>query len=239
MKRSILLLFISFAALCSITAPAGADLLQFQVTTLDMNYNAVAGPLTPDGSGLDGTFTANVSTTGRIDFDRLVPTIGTTRISSPATTDFYITMPIDVISSSIPTAELAVTTQANPGSWYLDDVGGDRLQGSVYGTWTLTGGGAPQFSGTITNVTWGPGSNFDGDTANPDLSVSMSFGPLQPWIGSMTHITVPAAPWFGGGSWAQQYTGGNVSATVVPVPGAVLLGILGLSVAGLKLRKFA
>jgi hypothetical protein len=27
--------------------------------------------------------------------------------------------------------------------------------------------------------------------------------------------------------------------TVVPVPGAILLGILGLSVAGVKLRKFA
>jgi hypothetical protein len=31
----------------------------------------------------------------------------------------------------------------------------------------------------------------------------------------------------------------NVSFTPVPVPGAVLLGMLGLSVAGLKLRKFA
>ena len=29
------------------------------------------------------------------------------------------------------------------------------------------------------------------------------------------------------------------SGTVVPVPGAVLLGVLGLSVAGIKLRKYA
>ncbi len=31
----------------------------------------------------------------------------------------------------------------------------------------------------------------------------------------------------------------TVSAEVVPVPGAVLLGILGLSAVGVKLRKFA
>ncbi len=31
----------------------------------------------------------------------------------------------------------------------------------------------------------------------------------------------------------------NVSVSLVPVPGAVLLGILGIGVAGLKLRKFA
>jgi len=241
MRRFILFLIISFAALCSVTAPAGADLLQFQVTTLDMNYtaNVTPPPLTPNGPGQDGIFTANVSTTGRIDFDRLVPTTGTTRISSPATTDFNVSMPIDVLSSSIPGSELARTYQATPGSWWLDDVGGDRLQGNVYGTWTLTGGGAPQFSGTINNVTWVGGPNFDGDTPNPDPSVSMSFGPLQPWIGSMTHITVPTAAWFGGGTWAQPLTGGNVSATVVPVPGAALLGMLGLSVAGIKLRKFA
>ena len=35
------------------------------------------------------------------------------------------------------------------------------------------------------------------------------------------------------------YTGGTIIADIVPVPGAVLLGILGLGVAGLKLRKHA
>jgi hypothetical protein len=31
----------------------------------------------------------------------------------------------------------------------------------------------------------------------------------------------------------------NLAAGVVPVPGAVLLGMLGLSIAGIKLRKYA
>jgi hypothetical protein len=34
-------------------------------------------------------------------------------------------------------------------------------------------------------------------------------------------------------------TGGEVKGSIVPVPGAVLLGILGLGVAGVKLRKYA
>jgi hypothetical protein len=34
-------------------------------------------------------------------------------------------------------------------------------------------------------------------------------------------------------------TGDDYSVSVVPVPGAVLLGVLGLSVVGVKLRKFA
>ena len=46
-----------------------------------------------------------------------------------------------------------------------------------------------------------------------------------------------------GGGWQagqdESWAIDNVEVTVVPVPGAVLLGILGLSVAGIKLRKFA
>jgi len=38
---------------------------------------------------------------------------------------------------------------------------------------------------------------------------------------------------------AYDSTSFDAVSTVVPVPGAVLLGMLGLSVAGIKLRKFA
>ena len=38
---------------------------------------------------------------------------------------------------------------------------------------------------------------------------------------------------------AGTYTKGDMDITVVPVPGAILLGMLGLSVAGIKLRKFS
>jgi hypothetical protein len=44
------------------------------------------------------------------------------------------------------------------------------------------------------------------------------------------------------GAWNENMGAGvhfNVDVTPVPVPGAVLLGLLGLSVAGIKLRKFA
>jgi len=64
------------------------------------------------------------------------------------------------------------------------------------------------------------------------------------YIGSsLNNITIPSGAtrlFFGlhnGFEWNNNV--GSVDVTVVPVPGAVLLGILGLGVAGWKLRKFA
>ena len=60
---------------------------------------------------------------------------------------------------------------------------------------------------------------------------------------SLNNITIPTGAtrlFFGlhnGYEWWNN--NGDMSVTVVPVPGAVLLGMLGLSVAGMKLRKFA
>lgn len=54
------------------------------------------------------------------------------------------------------------------------------------------------------------------------------------WLSSLTYS---AGKWYlGGSSW---YIGEVQALAVVPVPAAVLLGILGLGVAGWKLRKFA
>jgi len=39
--------------------------------------------------------------------------------------------------------------------------------------------------------------------------------------------------------WAFEFDNLAVGLTPVPVPGAVLLGVLGLSIAGIKLRKLA
>ena len=56
------------------------------------------------------------------------------------------------------------------------------------------------------------------------------------WFGTGTiyNDEAPYSSWQDVGGWE-----GTLELTVVPVPAAVILGILGLSVAGLKLRKFA
>lgn len=44
---------------------------------------------------------------------------------------------------------------------------------------------------------------------------------------------------YGNDAWGNPDMQGSLMATAVPVPGAVLLGVLGLSVVGIKLRKSA
>ena len=80
----------------------------------------------------------------------------------------------------------------------------------------------------------------------PGFSSSYSLAKLAPFTTYLETFTVGAA-----GSYDISFEGlgvdgdnigmllDNVDVSVVPVPGAVLLGILGLGVAGLKLRKFA
>jgi hypothetical protein len=92
----------------------------------------------------------------------------------------------------------------------------------------------------LSNVDWsqnGDSDNlFDGDD---NTEASMLFGASPPWSGTLIELTSSKAAWFGGGAWSGTVTGGSVDALVVPAPAAVLLGVFGLSVVGMKLRKFA
>ena len=123
------------------------------------------------------------------------------------------------------------------GTWTLTDTIGDTITGNLSGTWSNPSQ-TPLFVGTLDSVYWNNEStdnDFDGDSG----SVSMGFAAPQPWNGSVVHLTASSADWFGSGAWGGTVTGGSVDANVVPVPAAVLLGMLGLSVAGVKLRKYA
>jgi hypothetical protein len=123
------------------------------------------------------------------------------------------------------------------GEFTLTDVDGDTITGDVAGTWIMAG--VPVFVGNLSNVNWSQDIESD-DLFNGDggASVSMSFGG-GPWSGILTQLTASGAAWFEPGDWGGTVTGGSIDALVVPVPAAVLLGILGLGVAGTKLRKFA
>jgi len=252
MKRSILLLAISFAALCFSAAPARADLFSFTVNKLDMTYTQT----NPSNPLAGGTFSATVNKGtplppgGNINVSRLQPTTGSTSINFPTSGlgDFSITM---TISSITPTNAWGV------GSWTLTDAGGDTVTGNVSGLWVPTvpaspgvpGIATPSFVGSLGNVNFNDSTplNPTDDTFNGDSSTAVSmffpFSP-QPWGGTMSHLTATGATWFSTGTWKNAtggpiITGGTATATVVPVPAAVLLGMLGLSVTGIKLRKFA
>jgi len=208
-------------AVCMIATPAKADLFHFTVSTLDMTY---------DGTNFDASLS---SSSGGIMF---------TRDEAPTSTIFLFPGSGDFDISSMAIGNFNGLSADGVGTFTLTDKDGDYLDGVVTGQWTLKPGESPTFAGTLTNVNYVTSDNdFEGDTG----SVSMLFNSSpQPWYGTLIELTTGEATWFGDGAWPGTVTGGNVSAGVidsahVPVPAAVLLGIIGLGVAGWKLRKYA
>ena len=121
------------------------------------------------------------------------------------------------------------------GSFAITDINGDIISGNIQGAWARSTSVSNDFSGAISNVSFANNSgdgNFDGHLG----SASMSYPQAIPWRGSLIQLSTTGG-WFSAGAYSTD--SGSVDASVVPVPGAVLLGILGLGAVGVKLRKFA
>ena len=223
MKRKTLLLFICSAFLCLNAAPASADLFHFTVHRLDMTYSG-------------GRFDASLDTTfGAAALTRDVSPISTVAFGPGPSRDFNIWMDISNFAGT--GTPLDPFRADGAGKFTLTDTDSDTIVGDVAGTWIMAG--VPVFVGNLSNVNWSQDIESD-DLFNGDggASASMSFGGGQ-WPGILTLLTASGAAWFEPGDWGGTVTGGSVDALVVPVPAAVLLAILGLGVAGVKLRKFA
>lgn len=224
------MLVFGLAALGLSVTPANADLFHWSVHNLDLSYD-----------GVYYNATASVYTEGgQIMFTRDVPTTGTvTAFPGLASANFAIE---DMLITP-----LDATHASGAGTFTLADETGDTITGNVTGLWTKTGSG-PQFAGSLSGVYWND-ENADGAFDGYQLvglnyvpaSVSMDFWSSQPWGGSLVQVTSSTTPWFvSDTAWRQSITeAGSIDAHVVPVPAAALLGFLGLSAAGLKLRRLA
>lgn len=226
------LLILSIGVLCLSAAPAMADLFHFHIadlrTTFDGTsaFTADAGP----GEGVGGTNIGSGSMTGKSP-----PALGDTATllwHSGDSGSFSLTMTIGSITNISATGVGTFTfTDA--------DATGDTVKGAVSGMWDPLGT-TLHFSGLLSNVEFKDNGtidkDFDGGAIVGD-HVDMDFTADQPWNGSVVQITA-SADWFGTFT-AFDVTGGSLDAVVVPVPAAVLLGVLGLGVVGWKLRKYA
>lgn len=203
-------------ALCLVAAPVKADLFGFTISNPMTSFDGVNLFQSGDFSGTSGDLYRNLAPTGTAEFN---PN-GWTGSAS-----FLMSMTI---------SDLTATSANGTGTFQFTDVDGDFITGNVNGTWTKLGS-AGAFFGTLGNVTFTSVADnaFDGDNG----SASMIFNSPQPWNGGITEITA-SNTWFMLRT-SYEIPGGSIDATVVPVPAAVLLGLLGMSVAGLRLRKFA
>jgi hypothetical protein len=206
-------------ALCLVAAPARADLFGF----------TISNPLTTF-DGVNFFQSANLNDTlGHL--YRNGPLSGSALLGDPVgdwgggAASFQLSMTISDITAS---------SAHGDGTFTFADVDGDVVSGNVSGTWTPSNGTAAFFNGNFSNVTFTTGDDtFDGDVG----SVNMIFASSQPWGGGMTEIT-EVGTWFTPRT-PYEVQGGSIDALVTPAPAALLLGLLGMSVAGLKLRKFA
>jgi len=222
LKRRTLLLVICFAALSLSAAPAMADMFGFELFNLSASF-------TGTGSGT-GSFTTTEWAQASGVLSRYVPTTGTASFDAYS---WY--MGSEALLVDMDITNIATKTADGAGTLTLTDVDNDYISADVKGGWTKLSTSASLFVGTLSNVYYNELTNttFDGHSGD---SVSMDFPLPQPWNGAIVQLTSTGG-WFGE-DYADK-TGGYINATVVPTPAAVLLGMLGLGVAGLKLRKFA
>jgi len=232
------LIILSIAALCLSAAPAQADLFRFSFDDLNTVFSGITftADKTTGSLGTTGSVTRYAPLSGKALFDWTNPAnIEAARGNLSTLGDFQLTMTLSNINAITKTADAV-------GSFTIWDVSdnvpttpADTIFGDIVGVWTQNSLGALTFDGLLSNVDYTDpySGNFDGHTGAVDFAVP---GSPPPWVGSVLQITA-VAPWFSAGDF--NVTGGSLDATIVPVPGAILLGILGLSAAGIKLRKFA
>jgi len=211
------LLIICFALLCLGAAPAMADLFGFSFSNIRSTFDGGNAFQSMDWANTTGDLYRNVATTGTASFDSGSWGMGLE--------DLLVQMTISNITAS---------TADGIGTITLKDIQGDTLTANVGGVWQNLAG-FPVFAGTLGTVTYAPATNtFDGHSGD---SVSLVFAQPQPWNGAIVELNMRGS-WFTAGA-PTNVTGGSIDASVVPVPAALLLGMLGLSVAGIKLRRFA
>jgi hypothetical protein len=210
-------------ALCLAAGPARAALFDF-------GFGSVQSTFTLDAGGTTGSFEVSKIdglTTGSVTHQSPAPTGVAAFLWDLGFTggDFSLSMQIKNISASLMTA-------TGSGQFTITDTTGDTIAGSLQGDWTRTGQ-ANTFRGTMSNVRFDNASGDDQFNGHMG-SASMIFPAPQPWIGVIQELST-TANWFSEGSYTTN--SGSVDPTAVPVPAAVLLGMVGLGAAGAGLRR--
>jgi hypothetical protein len=212
------LIFVSCLSLFLGAIPANATLLDFHFGSLNSDWNA--------GTGTFTTTTNPLLTSGSVTRQRVPQSVANFIAGQWGLGgNFGLSMALTNVTS---------TSADGSGSFAITDINGDVLGGNISGTWSRVGV-SNVFSGVMTGVSFANNSG-DGNLDGHIGSASMIFPQPIPWHGSLIQLSTTGT-WFSQGDYST--TSGSVDASVVPIPGAVLLGVIGLGAVGVKLRKTA
>jgi hypothetical protein len=227
------LLIVSLAAFCLSAPAAKADMLTFDVTNTTMDYHQ-------SYNGVE------ISNTSNSTLQASLLNSGGTPIQSASIAsgnNFAMSVNLSIGSSGgsyKATGAVALSDYGASENRIVGDFTSTRIDvyggGNIYFL-TITGTLDPLgTNGAVLNP-WAASWTFDGDApsaitiANP---AGWDYGDMVTFNWGIGNISTPAA------FFANDHTlfGGEAAFSAVPVPAAILLGMLGLSVAGVKLRKY-
>jgi hypothetical protein len=226
MKTKLIILAV---CVCVIAAPAKASMFDFHFGSLTSSW---------DGTSAFSTSVHPLKTSGSVVRHRVPQSVANFLAGQWGLGgNFGLSMTITNITGTGTSAD--PFSAIGSGSFAIWDTTGDVIFGNVAGTWTRPSLPVPSpsnnFAGVISNVKFNNNSGdmmFDGHIG----AASMAYPQPIPWRGSLIQLSTTGG-WFSAGPYVTD--SGSVDASVVPVPGAILLGMIGLTVAGVKLRKRA
>jgi hypothetical protein len=252
-------LLVSIAVLSLIAAPAMANLqIRMDSIQADLSVTAV------DATSASGTI--SLAEGGILNVDLEDDISGTWQdldnaqmLKDTATDNFLLTnLSFSQVAADVWTATGSLSVSDTVGVRVLADFTSNYISinaassdpGDPQYFFTMAGDLVPQGSSTSILVNGGAVWTYVGEYIKPGSPDADSSNPLPQitvanWNGWNQGTLLELHLQVGTGSLdtfftnSGGYTDGQLNVTITPIPGAILLGILGMGVAGLKLRKFA
>jgi FlaG/FlaF family flagellin (archaellin) len=198
----------------ALTAPVQAELFNFSFQDYRSTY---------DSTELTNQFTVAVlpKTTGNIEAGSGIAELNLNDDSTTLT----LAMTISAIGAD---------TATGSGTFSFTDIDGDLVQGNIDGQWQKMTYGSTYLANTFLASLSDVSFTTDDKAFNGHDGTSASISGGNSWSGSAFELDFFGG-WFEDGDFTTDQT--SFHGTVVPIPAAVILGMLGLGVAGMRLRK--